>query len=125
MTTEKDEESTAITGKEIGLFFLFGVLPLAVLYVFASQGMKDSAGAAFEEDRRVLLSDCRDKLRNLDACRARVDAHVQRCAAANPRPTPLTDAYMLTLRACVNEGADTWQLPPSDTMPKKGRERSR
>jgi hypothetical protein len=112
MTTQEDEESTAVTRREIGLFALFGLIPLGILYVFASQGMKDTEGAAFEQDRRALLSDCRDALRDLNACRERVDAHIQRCTTEHPRPTPPTDAYMLSLRACVNEGSDTWQPPP-------------
>lgn len=112
MTTQEDEESTAVTRREIGLFALFGLVPLGILYMFASQGVKDTAGAAFEQDRRALLSDCRDALRDLNACRERVDAHIQRCTTEHPRPAPLTDAYMLSLRTCVNEGSDAWQLPP-------------
>jgi hypothetical protein len=111
-TQDPHEESARVTGKEIALFSLFGLIPLIILYIFASQGAQDAEGAAFEQDRRVLLDDCRHALRDLDACRDRVDTHIIACAGEHPRPEPLTDAYMLAMRTCINEGSQAWTLPP-------------
>lgn len=73
------EEKPRVKAFEIVLFLVLGVIPISLLYAFASQGVQDEAGQRFELERRQLMASCMDQLDDRKECREQVDGQVMAC----------------------------------------------
>ena len=76
---QPEEETRGIRPVEIGLFLVFGFVPIGLLYFFASQGMADTKGQQFEHERRVVMAACMKDLDDREECRGQVDRMVLEC----------------------------------------------
>ena len=79
MSAADSTESAPIRAREIALFVVFGLTPLAAIYLFGAAAGDDPRGRAFEHERRALISACADRERERDTCRHAVDAAVLPC----------------------------------------------
>ena len=79
MTRDDDDTPAPIKPLEIGLFLVLGLLPLLLIYAFASHGMQDTQGAKAEAWRRAFMDECLGQLEDRKACRAIVDERYQAC----------------------------------------------
>jgi len=78
-TAPAPEEKHRIKAFEIILFLILGVVPISLLYAFATQGVQDEAGQRFELERRQLMASCMDQLDDRKECREQVDGQVMTC----------------------------------------------
>lgn len=77
--TPDPEEKPRVKAFEIVLFIILGVVPISLLYAFASQGVQDEAGQRFELERRQLMASCMEQLDDRKECREQVDGQVMAC----------------------------------------------
>lgn len=75
----EEDESYLIRPREIFLFLLFGLIPIGILYMFASQGVEDTRGQQFEQERRLLIDGCMKQLDDREDCRAIIDEPLMDC----------------------------------------------
>lgn len=73
------DESYPIRFKEIALFLVFGIIPISVLYGFATQGIEDERGESFEQERRVMMAECLEQLDDREMCHEIVDEPLIDC----------------------------------------------
>ena len=78
MTTQKKEKHR-IRLVEVVMFIVLGIVPISLLYVFASRGIEDEAGRLFEVQRRAMISACMNALEDRDECRGQVDVVIVQC----------------------------------------------
>lgn len=76
---DADEESYPIRPREVALFALFGLVPVVVLYLFASGSADDPRGRAFEQERRLLIEACMDQLDDRERCLRLIDERLLEC----------------------------------------------
>lgn len=77
--TPEEDEHHGIRPREIFLFLLFGLIPIGLLYAFASQGVQDTRGQQFEQERRLLIDGCMKQLDDRADCRAIIDEPLMDC----------------------------------------------
>lgn len=73
------EEPRGVRPVEVALFLIFGLVPIGLLYWFASQGMNDTQGRQFEQERRLVMVSCMKALDDREECRGQVDRMVMEC----------------------------------------------
>ena len=126
---EADEEHHKITGKEIALFLIFGVLPFGAIYTFAAQGAQDAAGKTFEQERRLVMAQCLKTLKR-NECRRTVDTRILPCYAEHvsqgvQHAEPLKDTTRDALNRCISRDPKAVFRPnnvPTDDEVKAARE---
>lgn len=79
MTTPKTKEKHRIRPVEVLLFMVLGLVPIGLLYFFATRGIQDDAGRLFEIQRRAMISACMNTLEDRDECRGQVDVVIIQC----------------------------------------------
>lgn len=87
MTIPEIKETNRIRPLEVLMFVVLGLVPIVLLYVFATQGIKDDAGRLFEEQRRVMISACMNTLEDREECRGQVDVVIVQCYAKHKSET--------------------------------------
>tara|TARA_B100000686_G_C16323468_1_gene729434 strand:+ start:38 stop:463 length:426 start_codon:yes stop_codon:yes gene_type:complete len=97
--------------KELLLFGIFGLVPIVVLYLFASQAFDDPKGRAFEQERRLLMTSCMEQFgtadqKNRERCREIIDEPLLTCYEGLANPTDGTVADRLALRQCITGRED-------------------
>lgn len=106
-STPEPEEKPRIKAFEVVLFIILGVVPISLLYAFASQGVQDEAGQRFELERRQLMASCMDQLDDRKECREQVDGQVMACyeqlALPDKAKSPID---RLALARCVSRQED-------------------
>ncbi len=91
--------------KELILFACFGLIPIVVIYLFASQAIDDKKGAAFEQERRLLIAECMKQLDDREACRTLIDEPLIECYKARAKPDG-TIEDRLDLQQCITKRDD-------------------
>lgn len=97
--------------KELLLFGIFGLVPIVVLYIFASQAIDDPRGRAFEQERRLLMTACMEQFgtsdqKNRERCREIIDEPLLTCYEGVAHPEEGTVADRLALRQCITGRED-------------------
>jgi len=119
------DEDLSIQPTEVLMFLVFGLVPLAFIYVFATSGIEDTTGQHFQEARRVILTECMDDIAAREGCREIVDARYPAChekLAADDGTVPDMDA----LRACIKQDTGgAFVRPPEKTDVERRQERIR
>lgn len=108
---EEEEEDLSIRPREIILFSIFGLVPIVILYVFASQATGDARGEAFEQERRLLIAACMEQLDDREQCRLIIDEPIVECYRARAAEDG-TVADRQGLRRCVTGRDDDKFRPP-------------
>lgn len=99
------------TRKELVLFGVFGLAPIIVLYLFASQAFDDPKGRAFEQERRLLMTSCMEQFgtsdqKNRERCREIIDEPLLTCYESLADQRDGTVADRLALRQCITGRED-------------------
>ena len=92
---------TRIKPREIAYFALFGLIPITALYFFASAGLQDARGAAFEDARRVVMASCMKDITDRKDCRLLVDDRMVTCFEKHADAASGAVADPKALTACV------------------------
>lgn len=111
--TPEDDESYPIRPREIGLFVLFGTIPILLLYLFASQGVQDERGEFFGYERKLLIAGCMEQLDDRQLCRTMIDEPLMECYKEHALPSGEV-AQRDALQACVT-GRDDHKFRPPQT----------
>ncbi|MEM1348482.1 MAG: hypothetical protein AAGI01_08010 [Myxococcota bacterium] len=117
------DEDLRIRPTEVVLFLVFGLIPITLIYVFATSGLEDTAGKHFQEARRVMLTECMDDIAAREGCREIVDARYPVCHAELADDDG-TIPDMSALRACIKEDTGgVFVAPPAKTNIERRHER--
>lgn len=99
------EERPKITRKEILLFCIFGMIPILLIYAFASVARDDARGEAFEQERRLLIDACMQQLDDREQCRTLIDEPLIACYQERARDDGTVEDR-LGLRRCITQRDD-------------------
>ncbi len=105
--------------KELTLFAVFGIIPIVLIYIFASQAIDDPVGQAFEQERRLLLAACMeqfsmDEQKTRRHCRDIIDEPLVECYESLAREDGTVEDR-LKLRQCITQREDDkFRLPPEE-----------
>lgn len=102
-----EQETHKIKAGEVFLFVLLGVVPIVLLYIFASQGIHDSEGQQFEQERRMALAACMDALDDREECKGQVDSQIMSCYAKAKPAQSAAPADRAALIKCVSRQPDS------------------
>jgi len=107
-----EDEDLSIKPKEIILFAAFGIIPILILYTFASGGLNDPKSEAFEYERKLLIAECLEQLDDRQDCRQIIDERYLECydkfAIEDGSVTKRDE-----LQRCVTQREDDkYRLPP-------------
>ena len=100
------EEPRGVRAVEVALFLIFGLIPIGVLYWFASQGMNDTQGRQFEHERRLVMVSCMKALDDREECRGQVDRMVMECYAQHKVKETGAVRDREVFKACISRSKD-------------------
>lgn len=115
--TPEEDEHYPIRPREIFLFLLFGLIPIGILYTFASQGVEDTRGQQFEHERRLLIDGCMKQLDDREDCRAIIDEPLMECYKKFAGAEGAVEERMKLQRCVTGREDDKFRLP--DPVKKK------
>lgn len=110
---------TKIKPREIAYFALFGLIPITALYLFASTGLHDARGAAFEDARRVVMAACMSDITDRKDCRLLVDDRMVACFDKHADKASGVVADPDGLKTCVADTPEGTFVKPDEAKKKE------